>query len=119
MKTLLSSTGFQLPLTIRLFRSFMAAKAKILLGSVGLAAALAAPVGHAQPVLDCNCLAKLPVLTTNACCGFIPDLCPVATNCYRPSTNPAPGFTCTQNPPAGTYVCSSTLINFTIIENIT
>src|SRR5712671_2746058 len=98
MKKQITSTGLQLPVTTRLFRGFMAAKTKILLGLVGLAAALAAPVGRAQPLLDCNCLAKLPVLTTNACCGFIPDLCPVATNCYRASTNPAPGFTCTQNP---------------------
>ena len=48
--------------------------------------------------------AKLPALTTNACCGFIPDLCPMATNCYFPSTNPAPGYTCTQNPAPGTPV---------------
>ena len=32
--------------------------------------------------LDCSCLAKQSVLTTNACQAAIPDLCQF-TNCWR------------------------------------
>src|SRR6266436_4198299 len=87
-----------------------------LMASLGLAAVLTARVTEAQSLLDCSCLSTQAVLFTNACCGVIPDLCPAANNCYSTTVVPPPGFTCTQNPPPGTPVCSSTLISFTLIQ---
>src|SRR5215471_1095379 len=56
-----------------------------------------------QP-LDCNCLQKLPVLHTNACQAFIPDLCAVVTNCYQSTVVPPPTLSCSQTPTPGTPV---------------
>jgi hypothetical protein len=56
-----------------------------------------------QP-LDCNCLQKLPVLQTNACRAFIPDLCAVMTNCYQSTVVPPPPLSCSQSPLPGTPV---------------
>ena len=93
-------------------------KRALLIGCVGLSAILPAGVAGAQ-LLDCSCLSTQAVLFTNSCCGVIPDLCLVASNCYSSTVVPPPGFTCTQNPPPGTPVCSSMAINFTLIENLT
>ena len=78
---------------------------------------LATSAAHAQPkLLDCSCLATQAVLFNSACCGFIPDLCTVVSNCYTPSISPAPGYVCTQTPLPGTFVCSNTPITFTLTE---
>src|SRR6266550_859525 len=58
---------------------------------------------HAQtPVFNCSCLSTQAVLFTNTCCGVIPNLCPVASNCYSSSVVPPPGYTCSQTPAPGT-----------------
>ena len=72
-----------------------------------LAPALFQVAANAQssgPFLDCNCLAKLPELQTNACQGVIPDLCAIGTNCYRSTAVPPLPLTCSQNPVPGTIV---------------
>ena len=71
---------------------------------------------QAQPFFDCSCLATQSVLFTNACCGFIPDLCPAANNCYFPPAGSVSGYTCSQLPLPGTPVCSNTPISFTITD---
>src|SRR5262245_50909751 len=72
-------------------------------------------------LLDCVCLRQQAffALQTNQCVGVIPDLCPMATNCYFPSLPTSPGYTCLQTPAPGTVVSNSTPIFFTLIENIT
>ena len=64
----------------------------------GLVAALLPTAAQAQTQLvDCNCLAKLHELQTNACQGVIPDLCALASQCLltpavpQCSQTPAPG----------------------------
>ena len=80
----------------------------------------AALSGHAQtPLLDCSCLSTQSALFTNACAGYVPDLCQAASNCYSSSILPAPGYTCSQTPTSGTFVTTSTLINFVLAENLT
>ncbi|PWU21560.1 MAG: hypothetical protein C5B50_01450 [Verrucomicrobia bacterium] len=93
-------------------------KLRIIIGSICAAAMLVATALQAQPI-TCSCLATQADLFTNACCGLIPDLCPVATNCYKSSLFPPLGYTCTQSPAPGTPVCVSTPITFTLIENVT
>src|SRR5436190_4677047 len=89
-----------------------------LYGLIGAAFVLSSSV-RAQPVVDCVCLQQQPGLVTNTCCGIIPDLCPIGTNCYNPAFFPPPGYTCVQSPAAGTLVCNSTNISVTYIENVT
>ncbi len=85
-----------------------------------LAALLWAPAVRAQSsgiLLDCNCLLKLPGLQTNACQALVPDLCAVATNCYRSTLVPPPPLTCSQSPAPGTPVGpGTTSITFTITD---
>ena len=69
-------------------------KRALLIGCVGLSAILPAGVAGAQ-LLDCSCLSTQAVLFTNSCCGVIPDLCLVASNCYSSTVVPPPGFTLT------------------------
>src|SRR3954462_8916871 len=111
------SIGHSLYSVSLVLRGFLRARIKLVVGCLGIAAALAGPVAQAQPVVDCFCVQQ--PAGTNACCGFIPDLCPVTPNCYHPAFFPPPGFTCVQSPPAGTLVCTSTLISVTFIENVT
>src|SRR5207245_10533123 len=75
------------------------------------------PLRAQNPVFNCSCLSTQAVLFTNTCCGVIPNLCPVASNCYSSSVVPPPGYTCSQTPAPGTPVCSSTPINFVFTEN--
>jgi len=70
--------------------------------------------GRAQ-FLDCSCLATQAVLFTNGCVGIIPDLCTVVSNCWFPNAS-STGFTCIQNPPAGTVVTAVTPISFTLFD---
>src|SRR5438105_4264767 len=71
---------------------------------IGLLAAIVSvlsivlPARAQTPVFNCSCLSTQAVLFTNTCCGVIPDLCPVATNCYSSSVTPSPGYTCSQTP---------------------
>jgi hypothetical protein len=85
-----------------------------------LAALLWAPVVQAQSsgvFLDCNCLLKLPGLQTNACQAVVPDLCAVATNCYRSTLVPPSPLSCSQSPTPGTVVGpGTTSITFTITD---
>ena len=64
-----------------------------------LAALFWAAVTHSQPLVDCNCLANLSVLQTNACQGIIPDLCQFS-QCWL---SPLP-LQCSQSPAAGGQV---------------
>ena len=67
----------------------------------GLAAALLPLTGRAQSQLvDCNCLAKLQNLQTNACLAPIPDLCALAGPCLLSLTQ----LQCSQTPPPGGQV---------------
>lgn len=70
-----------------------------------LAALLWAPFAGAQSVpVDCNCVANLPQLKTNACQAAIPDLCLLATNCFSADVIVgSPGY-CQQFPAPGTLV---------------
>jgi hypothetical protein len=77
------------------------------------------PSSQAQNIFDCSCLSTQSILFTNACSGFIPDLCPVATNCYFPTAGSVPGYTCLQFPPAGTPVSVCTPITFIFTETAT
>ena len=60
-----------------------------------------ARVSAQQPLINCNCLADLPVLHTNGCYGVVPDLCALAIKCIF--GNPVP-LQCSQTPPAGGIV---------------
>src|SRR4051812_41896873 len=73
---------------------------------------------QSQPPVDCNCVLKLAALRTNACQGFVPDLCLLATNCFSPFvTVGSPGY-CSQTPPPGTPVGpGTTSITFTVVDN--
>jgi hypothetical protein len=56
---------------------------KLLLAAVlGLSGILGGARVQAQSILNCSCLSTQAVLFTNACAGFIPDLCSAAINCY-------------------------------------
>ena len=66
-----------------------------------LAAALLPMTGRAQSqIVDCQCLASLPALQTNACLATIPDLCALAAPCLL-TTSPVQ---CSQIPPPGGQV---------------
>jgi hypothetical protein len=61
--------------------------------------------GGPVPPVDCNCVANLGALQTNACQGIVPDLCALGGNCF--STNLLAG-SCSQTPAAGTIVGAGT-----------
>jgi hypothetical protein len=105
---------------LRKKRLFFMARGGVLLFAT-LALLFMASIGRAQPgtILDCNCLRQLPALFTNNCTGVIPDLCPLATNCYNSSITPSPGYTCSQTPVPGTVVTGPTPITFILTENLT
>jgi len=68
---------------------------------------LSAGLAQAQFIFDCACLAQQPGLHVTNCQATIPDLCAVATNCFRGTVvppPPLPPYQCNQNPPAGTPV---------------
>jgi len=56
--------------------------------------------GPGTLTLNCNALATLPSLQTNACTGYVPDLCPRAIALAQQNC-PCP-VNCTQSPAAGT-----------------
>ena len=102
-----------LPVFPRLFQILV-----VILAALAL---LAPNRGQAQsvPPVDCNCVAKLQALRTNACLAYVPDLCALATNCFSPFVvNGSPGY-CNQTPPPGTLVGPGiTYITFTVTDSL-
>ena len=93
----------------------MPMKTRLLLG---LATFLVVNGVQAQSQLvDCSCMRTQAVLMTNACIGFIPDMCQF-TNCFINTLQPPPVFSCSQSPAAGGAVGPGTYpITITVAAN--
>ena len=89
---------------------------KLFSASIALVIALIFSPTRAQAqFLDCSCLQTQAIMFTNACSGFIPDVCSVVTNCWIPSGG-STGYACVQFPLPFTPVFGNTPIAFTLID---